>query len=59
MFYKESRLRAIIIAALFALGLAFVYIGWTLKGQMTGLLLMLLGVALLITSIFVYNKPYK
>ncbi|MBQ1186828.1 MAG: hypothetical protein IIX54_03975 [Clostridia bacterium] len=59
MFYKESRLRSVLIAVLFALGLAFVYLGWTIKGQMIGLLTMLLGVASLISSIFVYNKPYK
>lgn len=59
MFKKESRLRALFIAAFFTLGIALVYFGWTLKGQMTGLITMLFGVALLLTSVFVYNKPYK
>ena len=59
MFNKESRLRAIVIAAFFTLGLTLVYFGWTLKGEMTGLITMLFGVVLLLTSIFVYNKPYK
>lgn len=59
MFDKESRLRALIIAAFFVIGIAMVYFGWTLTGQMTGLIIMLLGVVLLLSAIFIYNKPYK
>ncbi len=59
MLNKESRLRALIIAAFFVIGITLVYFGWTMTGQITGLLIMLLGVALLLSAIFVYNKPYK
>lgn len=59
MFDKDSKLRTAFIAAFFVLGLALVYFGWTLKGQMTGLIIMLVGVVLLLSAIFVYNKPYK
>lgn len=59
MLDKESRLRALIIAALFVIGVTLVYFGWTMTGQMTGLIIMLIGVILLLAAIFVYNKPYK
>lgn len=59
MLDKESRLRALIIAAFFVVGITLVYFGWTMTGQITGLLIMLLGVVLLLSAIFVYNKPYK
>lgn len=59
MLDKESRLRALIIAAFFVIGITLVYFGWTMTGQITGLLIMLLGVVLLLSAIFVYNKPYK
>ena len=59
MFNQDSRLRAIFIAAFFTLGITLVYFGWSIKGEMSGLVTMLFGVALLLTSIFVYNKPYK
>ena len=55
----NSRLRSIIIALLFVLGIIFVYIGWSITGKITGLLIMLLGVVLFLSAIFVYNKPYK
>ena len=59
MLDKESRLRALIIAAFFVIGITLVYFGWTKTGQLTGLMIMLLGVVLLLTAVFVYNKPYK
>lgn len=59
MFGKESRLRALIIAAFFVIGITLVYFGWTMTGKTSGLLIMLLGVVLLLSAIFVYNKPYK
>lgn len=59
MLDKESRLRALIIAAFFVIGITLVYFGWTMTGKTSGLLIMLLGVVLLLSAIFVYNKPYK
>ncbi len=58
MLKSDSKLRTILIALFFIVGLGLVIYGWTLTGQMTGLLLMLLGVVFLLTAIFVYNKPY-
>ena len=59
MYDTNSRLRSLIIAALFVIGISLVYFGWTMTGEMSGLLIMLLGVVLFLAAIFVYNKPYK
>ena len=59
MYNSNSRLRSIIIALLFVLGIVLVYFGWTMTGKMSGLLIMLLGIVLFLAAILVYNKPYK
>lgn len=59
MLDSESRLRALIIATLFIIGIILVFYGWSITGKMVGLLLMLFGVSLLLAAVFVYNKPYK
>lgn len=58
MFTRDSKLRIILIALLFVLGLGLVIYGWTLTGKLLGLILMLVGVIFLLTALFVYNKPY-
>lgn len=58
-FWKEhAALRIVLIAVLFAAGLALVIGGWTMTGQMKGLIIMLVGLALLIGALFIYNKPF-
>ena len=59
-FWKEHvALRVILIAALFISGLALVIGGWTITGQMKGLVIMLIGLALLIVALALYNKPFQ
>ena len=59
-FWKEHiGLRICLIALLFAVGLALVIGGWTMTGQMTGLVIMLVGVALLVLALAIYNKPFQ
>ena len=59
-FWKEHMcLRALFIAAFFFLGLGLVIFGWTLKGQLSGLGLMVAGVVLLLAALMIYNKPYE
>ena len=59
-FWKEHvPLRVILIAALFIAGLALVIGGWTIYGQMKGLVIMLIGLALLIVALALYNKPFQ
>lgn len=58
-FWKEHAvLRIVLIAALFVAGLALVIGGWTMTGQMKGLIIMLVGLVLLIGALFIYNKPF-
>ena len=58
-FWKEhAALRIVLIAVLFVVGLALVIGGWTMTGQMKGLIIMLVGLALLIGALFIYNKPF-
>ncbi len=58
-FWKEhAALRIVLIAALFVAGLALVIGGWTMTGQMKGLIIMLVGLVLLIGALFIYNKPF-
>ncbi|MBQ9977062.1 MAG: hypothetical protein IJP21_00545 [Clostridia bacterium] len=58
MFNSSSKLRIFFIAVFFILGIGLVWYGWSLTGQMGGLLLMILGVVLLLSAILIYNKPY-
>ena len=45
--------------ALFVLSIALVTAGWKMTGQLAGLGIMLLGVALLLAVLAVYNAPYR
>ena len=59
-FWKEHMgLRALFITVFFFLGLALVIFGWTLKGQLAGLGLMVAGVVLLLAALMIYNKPFE
>ncbi len=56
---KFPKLRIIIMTVLFVAGLGLTFYGWSLTGQLLGLGLMLVGIVLLLTALFVYNKPYN
>ncbi|MCI8907845.1 MAG: hypothetical protein HFF13_04850 [Angelakisella sp.] len=59
-FWKEHMgLRALLITVFFFLGLGLVIFGWTLKGQLAGLGLMMAGVVLLLAALMIYNKPFE
>lgn len=59
-FLKEHvALRLTLITLTFVLGMALLIIGWKMTGQMNGLLLMLVGVVLLLGSLWLYNKPFQ
>ncbi len=58
-FWKEHEsLRVVVIAAFFVVGLALVFGGWKMTGELTGLVIMLIGLVLLLTALMVYNKPF-
>ncbi len=59
-FWKEhSALRVAIIALTFILGIFLIVYGWKMTGELKGLGLMVVGLALLLVSLFVYNRPYE
>jgi len=59
-FWKEhATLRGVLILLFFVLGIILTIAGWKMTGKLEGLGLMLVGIVLLLTALFVYNAPYK
>ena len=56
---KHLTIRAILIILFFVLGLVLTFTGWGMTGQLLGLGIMLVGVILLLASLFLYNATYK
>ena len=44
---------------LFVVGVILTFAGWSMTGKMAGLGLMLLGLALLLAALYLYNKPFQ
>ena len=59
-FWKEhTTLRGLLILLFFVVGMVLTIAGWKMTGKLEGLGLMLVGIILLLTALFVYNAPYK
>ena len=59
-FWKDhATLRGVLIAVFFVLGMILTIAGWKMTGKLEGLGLMLVGIILLLTALFVYNAPYR
>jgi len=59
-FWKNhTALRFVLIAIFFVVGLALTFAGWKMTGKLEGLGLMLVGIVLLLTALFLYNAAYK
>ena len=59
-FWKEhSAVRISVISALVVIGLVLVIAGWKMTGTMTGLIIMLVGVALLLCGLKIYNLQFQ
>ena len=59
-FWKNHEaLRGVLIALFFVVGLVLTLVGWKMTGKLEGLGLMLVGIVLLLTALFVYNAPYR
>ena len=56
---NHETLRMVLIALFFVLGLVLTVVGWKMTGELAGLGLMLVGIVLLLTALFVYNAPYS
>ena len=59
-FWKNhATLRGALIVLFFALGMILTVSGWKMTGKLEGLGIMLVGIILLLTALFVYNAPYR
>ena len=59
-FWKtHPALRIVLMIVLFVLSIALVVAGWKMTGQLAGLGIMLVGVALLLAVLAVYNATYQ
>ena len=59
-FWKEHvTLRICLMILFFVAGLALVLIGWNMTGELLGLGLMLIGIVLMLTALFLYNRAYQ
>ena len=59
-FWKNhASLRAVLIELFFIVGMVLTLVGWKMTGKLEGLGLMLVGIVLLLTALFVYNAPYR
>ena len=59
-FWKNhATLRAVLIVLFFVVGMVLTIVGWKMTGKLLGLGLMLVGIVLLLTALFVYNAPYR
>ena len=52
-------LRIMLMIVLFVLSIALVVAGWKMTGQLAGLGIMLVGVALLLAVLAIYNATYQ
>lgn len=58
-FWKNhEKLRMLLIALFFVVGLILVIVGWRMTGKLEGLGLMILGTASMLAALFIYNKPF-
>ena len=59
-FWKtHPALRIMLMIVLFVLSIALVVAGWKMTGQLAGLGIMLVGVALLLAVLVIYNATYQ
>ena len=59
-FWKtHPALRIVLMIMLFVLSIALVVAGWKMTGQLAGLGIMLVGVALLLAVLAIYNATYQ
>lgn len=56
---SNSMVRVILMLVLFVLALALVLAGWKMTGQLAGLGIMIVGVALLLAVLYIYNSKYQ
>ncbi len=59
-FLKDhDKLRTLLIALFFILGIVLTIVGWSMTGKLLGLGIMIVGIIFLLTALLVYNAGYK
>ena len=59
-YWKEHHaLRLALMVILFAAGVILTFAGWSMTGKLAGMGLMMLGLALLLAALYLYNKPFQ
>ena len=59
-YWKEHvALRITLIALAFVLGMVLIIAGWKMTGELKGRGIMIIGIILLLLSLFIYNRPYE
>ena len=56
---NHEKLRMVLIALFFVLGLVLTVAGWKMTGELLGLGIMCVGIVFLLTALFVYNSAYN
>ena len=56
---NHEKLRMVLIAIFFVLGLVLTVAGWKMTGELKGLGIMCVGIVFLLTALFVYNSAYN
>ena len=59
MFKNKEKLRVLLVALFFVIGLVLTVVGWKMTGKLEGLGIMIVGIIFLLTALFVYNAAYK
>ena len=59
MEFFKKHIRGILILLFFVVGLTLTFVGWKMTGKLEGLGLMLVGIILMLTALFIYNSAYK
>ena len=58
-FWKEHQpLRISLITLCFILGMVLLFLGWKMQGNLTGLGIMIVGLALLLAALALYNVTF-
>ena len=58
-FKTHAKLRGVLIALFFVLGMVLTIVGWKMTGKLEGLGIMCVGMVFLLSALFVYNAPYS
>lgn len=56
---KHLALRIVLMILFFVAGLALVLMGWGMTGELLGLGLMMAGIILMLTTLFLYNQAHR